>query len=256
MLQDERTERIVQYINKQGFVKTNELIDLFKVSKPTIIRDLLKLEKDGSIIRTHGGAKSIHKGTNFEPTHMTKEQTSYSEKESIAIKAKELVQPGETILLDSGTTTLMLAKQLVNFENITVITNDIKIAMCLSENDSIDLVVLGGQRRKGVYSLIGPLTESILNQLHVDKVFLGADAIDLQNGITNSNIDESNIKKTMLTIGNSIILLADSSKFNCAAFMKIDEVSAVHFIITDNGIHKKISVKQFKEQGVEILIAE
>jgi len=235
MLQAERAEKILQFINEKGFVKTTELIELCKVSKPTIIRDLQVLEKEGAIIRTHGGAKSVKKGTNFEPKQSLKEQIANESKKQIAKVAKQYIFPGETILLDSGTTTLMLANELKDMENITVITNDIKVAMVLAENDGIELVVLGGQKRKGVYSLIGPITEMLTSQFHVDKVFLTADAIHIHKGITNSNIEESSVKKAFIDICKERFLLVDSSKFSSISFFKIADIFEVQTIITDEG---------------------
>lgn len=173
----------------------------------------------------------------------------------IAQLALAFIHPGETILLDSGSTALMLAKQLVKARNITVITNDIKSAMCLSENEAIDLVVLGGQRRRGVYSLVGPFTELLLQNLNVDKVFLGADAVDIQKGITNSNIDELNIKKGMIAIAKEVILLADSSKFNQVAFSHIADLDVLDAIITDRHIDQKGVLKALQEKGIQVHIA-
>src|SRR5690606_6426000 len=169
----------------------------------------IRMENEGKLIRTHGGARAIRKTATFEPRHRWKEGQHAEEKKKIAALAKELVEEGDTVLLDSGTTTLMLARELASFKNITVITNDIMIAMTLSANDDIQLVMLGGQRRKGVYSLIGPFAEMLLNQLNVDKAFIGADSVDLNRGITNSNIEEITLKKTILDISQRNILLVD-----------------------------------------------
>lgn len=256
MLQAERLEKILQYVNEKGFVKNSDLMEMFQVSKPTIIRDLLKLESQNLIVRTHGGATSIKKGTRFEPRHTIKENQSTHKKEKIALLAKKLIHPGETILLDSGSTTYALAKQLLTVKNVTIITNDINIAMCLSKNEEIELVVLGGQKRSGVYSLVGPFTEEALRNLYVDKVFLGADAVDVNRGITNSNIDEINIKKMMIAIAKETILLADSSKFNNVAFSKIADIDALDVIITDREIYEKHVLEALSDRNITIHIAE
>jgi DeoR/GlpR family transcriptional regulator of sugar metabolism len=255
MLQAERAEKILQFINEKGFAKTTELIELCQVSKPTIIRDLQLLEQRGAIIRTHGGAKSLKKGTNFEPKQSIKEQFAYESKKQIARMAKQYIFPGETILLDSGTTTLMLAEELKDMENITVITNDIKVAMVLAENDGIELVVLGGQKRKGVYSLIGPITEMMIDQFHVDKVFLSADAIHIDKGITNANIEESSVKKAFINICKERFLLVDSNKFNSISFVKIADIDEVQTIITDEGILRSSDLESWKKLSVELISA-
>src|SRR5690606_3920598 len=161
MLKEERTERILQYVTQHGFARIQEIMELCNVSRPTAVRDLIRMENEGKLIRTHGGARAIRKTATFEPRHRWKEGQHAEEKKKIAALAKELVEEGDTVLLDSGTTTLMLARELASFKNITVITNDIMIAMTLSANDDIQLVMLGGQRRKGVYSLIGPFAEML-----------------------------------------------------------------------------------------------
>ena len=252
MLQIERLEKILEFIDERGTVNIPELIEAFDVSKPTVLRDLKALEKQNLIIRVHGGAASKRrKGTNFEPKNRVKEKEAITEKEEIAELAVNHINSGETILLDSGTTTLMLARRMLMLKNITVITNDIKIAMTLSDNENIDLVVIGGQKRKGVYSLIGPFAENILNQLNVDKVFLGADAVDFKWGLTNSNIEETNIKKTMIEVAKEKILLADSRKFNQAAFTKISSIEILDRIITDNKL-SEADAKRFEEIGITV----
>jgi DeoR/GlpR family transcriptional regulator of sugar metabolism len=255
MLPAERLERILSYINENGFVTVNELLERFEVSKPTIMRDLTKLEVQQMIYRSHGGASSIQVGTKFEPTHSVKENQEVDKKKKIALLAKQFINPNETILLDSGSTTLMLAQQLLSMKNLTVITNDLKIAMCLSENEDIDLVVLGGQKRKGVFSLIGSIPENLIVDLCVDKAFLGVDAIDLNKGLTNSNLDEMNLKKLMIGIAKKTILLVDSTKFNHTAFAKIGDIELVDYIITDDQLKDEIIISELKKRKIKLHIA-
>lgn len=256
MLPAERLERIYTFINDKGFVTINELLDMFDVSKPTVMRDLAKLEKENRIVRSHGGAMSLEAGTKFEPTHSMKEGKAVEKKKKIAEMAVTLIKPGETILLDSGSTTLMLAHQLLTMKNITVITNDVKIAMCLCDNEDLDLVVLGGQRRKGVFSLIGSMAESLLKDLCVDKAFMGADAIDIERGITNANLDEVNLKKLMIANCKESILLVDSTKFNNRAFAKIGDIDIVDHIITDIGLNDQKVLSELKEKNVKVHFAD
>lgn len=255
MLKGERLYHIVEYVDEKKVVTIAELCNRFKVSKATINRDLKMLEEKRLITRTHGGAMSLTRGTRFEPIHAIKEKEKTVEKQSISSYAMNFIKQGETILLDSGTTTLELAKQIKNNNNITVITNDLKIAYILSQSDGIDLVVLGGQQKKGVYSLIGPFTENLLKMLNVDKAFLGVDAIDVDKGITNSNIEESNIKKTIVEISKEIIVLGDSSKFGKVAFAKICDIDMVDAIVTDSNISEE-GLSKFKDKNVKIHIAD
>lgn len=256
MLPAERQEMIVQYVNENDFISFAELMGILQVSKPTIVRDLIKLEKLNLIVRTYGGARSINKGTRFEPRHVIKETQAIAEKRKIASLAfDKFIHPGETVLLDSGSTTFLLAKKLRSIKNLTVITNDIKIAMLLCDNEEIELVVLGGQRRKGVYSLTGPLTENALQNLNVDKTFLGMDAIDVERGITNSNIEETNLKKMMIDLATETILLLDSSKFQTVAFSKIANLNVLDVIITDDKLKDESVYENIVKQGVDLQIA-
>ena len=139
--------------------------------------------------------------------------------------------------------------------NITVITNDLKIAYILCSVNDIELVVLGGQQRKGVYSLLGPFAENTLKILNIDKAFLGADAIDLEKGITNSNIDESNLKKSIIEMSNEVIALTDSSKFGNVCFVKVCDIHEVNSIITDSNI-SKAEIKKFQYENIKLHIVE
>ncbi len=255
MLKGERLYKIVDYINEKKTVTINELCDFLNVSKPTINRDLKILEEEKLITRTHGGAMSLTKGTRFEPIYIVKERERILEKDAIASRASEFIKQGETIYLDSGTTTLALAKKIVGMSNITVITNDLKIAYILCSVNDIELVVLGGQQRKGVYSLLGPFAENTLKILNIDKAFLGADAIDLEKGITNSNIDESNLKKSIIEMSNEVIALTDSSKFGNVCFVKVCDIHEVNSIITDSNI-SKAEIKKFQYENIKLHIVE
>lgn len=255
MLPAERQERIVDFVNKAGFISITKLIELLQVSKPTIMRDLSKLEQQQKLIRTYGGAASLKRGTRFETRHAVKEEHEITKKRQIAALAKQMIHPGETILLDSGSTTLALAKELMMIKNVTILTNDIKIAMVLCSNDAIELVMLGGYRRRGVYSLVGPLTEHMLDILNVDKAFLGTDAIDLKRGLTNSNIYEQGIKQKMIAAGKETFLLADSTKFQKVAFSKMSTIDIFDHVITDDGLTDDELIQSIQERGINLQIA-
>lgn len=254
MLKGERLYKIVDYINEKRTVTINEICDYMQVSKPTVNRDLKILEEEKLITRTHGGAMSLTKGTRFEPIYIVKEKERVHEKDTIATFALDFIKHGETIYIDSGTTTLALAKKMVDMSNITVITNDIKIAYTLCSSNDIELVVLGGQQRKGVYSLLGPFAENTLKILNIDKAFLGADAIDIAKGITNSNIDESNLKKSIIDMSNEVIVLTDSSKFGNVAFVKVCDINEINTIITDSNITEEKLIK-YQKEGICLHIA-
>lgn len=255
MLPAERLTNIVNYLDSRGSADIQELMRVFQVSKPTILRDLKKLEEEHQINRTFGGATSIKRGTKFEQFFNLKANEFFSEKQAIASQAQKLIFPGETILLDSGSTTLELAKNILNIKNISIITNDLKIASLVADHSDNELIVLGGKKREHVYSLLGTFTEGFLKMLKVDKTFLGVDAIDVSQGLTNANLEEINIKRLMIEAGKEVILLADSSKFDNVALGKIDDVTTLNTIITDTGVSSD-NIVYLEENDIEVLTVE
>lgn len=242
---------MVEYIKQNNVATIQDLCDRFQVSKPTVNRDLGILEQKKLIVRVYGGAMMTKTGTSFEPSQFDKEQRCIDQKRAIARKAKSLINEGDTILIDSGTTTLQLAKALLDFSNITVITNDLAVANVLCENDKINLIVVGGIRRPHVYSLVGPIAEDILQGLNVDKLFMGVDAIDDVRGIMNSNIEEYSAKRSMVRIAKQVIVLCDSSKFGKAALKKVCDCSDVDIIISDDGL-LDIHMNKFVKLGIKV----
>jgi DeoR/GlpR family transcriptional regulator of sugar metabolism len=158
------------------------------------------------------------------------------EKQRIAEEASRLVDEGNTIILDAGSTTYALALQLLQKHNIRVVTNDLQIAVSMAANPNINLICTGGIVRPYVFSLQGSQTESFIKQLRVDKTFIGADAIHPDGSIYNVNIDEVSIKQAMISVASQVILIADSSKFEKTGFVKICDLSQVQLVITDRGL--------------------
>ncbi|MDP4085294.1 MAG: DeoR/GlpR family DNA-binding transcription regulator [Bacillota bacterium] len=251
MLPLERQKWIENKVLTIGKVDIEELSETLQVSAMTIRRDLSELEKEGKAIRTHGGAIS----PSFliqETPYSSKESQNISEKKAIARKAVTLIPEHSTIILDSGTTTLEVAKLLVDRDDITIITNDIKIAVELLES-KVKVIVTGGELQRGVGGLYGPLTQGVLKNIHVDIFFLGAHAISLKEGITSPTFEKSLIKKLMIEAAESTWLLADSQKFKKKAFSLVCEISSLEGIITDSGL--EIEKRRKYEEQVPLLIA-
>jgi DeoR family fructose operon transcriptional repressor len=231
-------------------VQVSELADNFDVSTVTIRNDLDKIEADGLCIRKRGGAIRVNPGVTVEMPYDIKRHEMVNEKERIAFAALKLIEDGDTFILDAGSTTYALAMLLESKSQITVITNDLKIAVKLAENPKIKLISTGGIARNSVYSLQGSIAEQVIINLRVDKTFLGADAIHPNGKISNVNIEEVPLKKAMIQAADRIILLADSSKFEKSGFYKVCEMNEIDMIITDKGVsnHVKdmIDSKQIK----------
>ncbi len=237
MSPSQRREKIISHVNETGKVDIEQLSEMFKVSQMTIRRDLVQLEQDGKLIRTHGGAVSPRSLT-LETPYLNKETKNVIEKRNISKKAVEFIPNEASILLDSGTTTLELARQLVNRKDLTIITNDIKIASELVDS-SLKVIVTGGDLQNNVGALFGAQTQEFLRGIHVDMFFLGAHAIDIQAGVTAPTLEKALVKKLMMEAAEETWLLADSSKINHKAFSKVSSLADLNGFITDNRGNKE-----------------
>lgn len=221
-------------VQEDGKVEINQLSDELSVSPMTIRRDLVQLEEDGKLIRTHGGAV-LPKPLITETPFSTKESRQTEQKKLIAKKTLPLIKGGQTIILDSGTTTLELARLLATRDDITIITNDIKIASELM-NSQLKVFITGGELQNNIGALYGPQTHQFLKNIHVDTFFLGAHAIDMEAGITAPTFEKSLIKQLMIQAAEKTWLVADSSKFEQKAFSKVCDFNELSGFITDEDI--------------------
>jgi Transcriptional regulators of sugar metabolism len=251
MFSEERQQKISELLKEKSSLRVSALAEIFNVSESTIRRDLQEMEEKGLLTRTHGGAVGVQ-GTSFEPSFKEKEVEEREEKVIIAKIAASIIKDGDTIILDSGTTTLEIAKH-IEANKVTVITNSIDIAEVLSGNKKIDLIVTGGSMRVTTRAMVGHITENILKNFRVDKAFIGANGISIEEGITTPNFTEAQTKKAMMNVANKVIIAADSSKFNKVCFSVISPIRAVSSIITSGDLDKEI-LKDFEDAGVEIIL--
>lgn len=232
----QRKIKILDYINSHGSAQIVDLLEEFKISRATLNRDLTDLESNGKVHKIHGGVISNKFQLTYEPLQNEKENAQKEFKKMIAQAAIKQIKNGMTITLDSGTTALALAKEIrtcTSIDDLVVVTNDLKISMLLSENQSIKLIVLGGQRRQNLYSLVGALTEKALEYINVDLFFLCVDALDIDKGVSNANFEEIVIKRKMMKSSSKVILLADYTKFHKVKLAKVCDLDEVDAIITD-----------------------
>lgn len=227
-----RQVKVLEQVEIKGLVRVSDLAEFFNVSEMTIRRDLLELETNGLIRRTHGGAVSA-RGRSYEPPLQIRSSERQEIKERLGRYAAEMVAEGNSIALDVGSTIWNVAKHLSEMINITIVTPSISIASLFFDDASVRLILPGGIVRPGEMSMIGELAIRNLELLFVDRLFLGVGGIDCNAGLTEYNLDDSLIKQQMIKNAKEVVLVADSSKFGRIAFTKIGPLSAVHHLVTD-----------------------
>jgi len=236
MISAERRVRIMKLLNDQGYVQVADAALDFGTSPMTIRRDLYQLEMEGVCIRKRGGAVRKNMDTTLELPFIFKQIQNVEVKKRIADAAIAFIEDGNSIILDSGTTTCAIAQLLFVKRHLIVATNDLQIAIKLSTNPDIKTICTGGVSRTNVFSLQGPIAEASLSNMSVDFCFLGADAIHPDGGIYNVNVEEVPIKQAMIRAANKVILVTDSTKFTLHGFAKVCDLSQVNVIITDDQI--------------------
>ena len=235
ILAEERRAILLRELNENGYVQATELAERLNISAITIRRDLTQLEEEGLCVRKRGGAVPSAQSVTLELPYQVKQHNCIAEKKRIAQAAVRMVNHGSTIILDSGSTTYALAL-LLSQKRITVVTNDLQIAVSLACNPNINLICTGGIARANVFSLHGSQVESFIRNLRVDITFLGADAIHEDGTVSNVSIEEAMIKQAMIGAAERTVLLADSSKFSKAGFARVCSLGQLDTVITDSGI--------------------
>ena len=247
---EERQAQILMLLQERSKLFVSELCGEFSVSPATIRSDLRELESQGRLKRTHGGAIPVEKAT-FEPNTVAKTVENIDAKRRIAAYAATLIEDGDTIALDSGTTTLELAQCLKNRTNLTVLTNDIRIATYLEQNARVTLVMIGGVLRQGFDCTVGPIAVSSLKALNVDKVFLGANAFSVGRGFSTPDMNMAEIKRALLRCASERIVLCDSDKFGRISFVEFAGVGDIDRLITDKRVNPKM-VTYLKEHNEDL----
>ena len=250
MFAEERKLKIIDLLNQNKKVTVSELVHLFNVSSATIRSDLRELNDKGQIIRTHGGA-IIETGAGFEPVSAQKRDINIAAKHQIARLAIDLISNGDTVIFDTGTTTLELAKLLNQRRRVTVVTNDLEIARVLEEMNSISVIMLGGELRKNFHCTVGEAGLRMLAQLTVDKAFMGTNSLSISKGASTPNIQQAETKKAMIASAKKIVFLCSNRKLgkdSFAHFASLDQVDTL--VIEQIDGYEKF---EFEERGVEVL---
>lgn len=252
MLIDERRRHILSLVQSQGRVLVGELSRTLGISQITIRKDLEHLQSRGLVQRTHGGALRLQSGALFDPSLQEKQKQHSQEKQRIADAAARMVQEGQCVMLDSGTTTTAVAHALKRFSQLTLITNAVNIAADLASTN-FEVILIGGTLRKNSFSLVGPLAEDVLEEMHADILFLGVDGFDVETGITTPNFLESRVNRAMVKASRRIVVVCDSTKFNRRSLSRIIPTAAVHSVITDKNLPREAE-EALRSQNIEVIL--
>jgi DeoR/GlpR family transcriptional regulator of sugar metabolism len=254
ILPAERQRRILEAIRSGGGVTVEGLVSHLGVSEATVRRDLEALSAKGLVSRTHGGAVSPGTSTAFEDSYAEKQFKNLEEKCRIGAVAAALAADGEAIALDAGSTTLEVARRLINLRHLTVMTYDLLIAGTVDYNPTSSVLLAGGRVRRGFGLTLGSETERFFRRVRVNKAFLGADAIDPDRGIFNANFEEAAVKQLLIESACEVIVVADRSKFGKTALVEICGMERITRIVTDRGADPA-ALDALRRNGVAVTLA-
>ncbi len=251
MRMKDRTERILDILASKGYRSVAELASEMEVSIMTIRRDLDALEQRRQIRRTHGGA-FVDQGM-LEVDFRLRETMMREQKQAIGRHAATLIEPGESVFIDAGTTAAFLASSIESGKRLTVVTNSLDAAQALKGKASVETILLGGRIHDVTLSLIGPIAQENIMQFRFTKSFLGASGIDVTKGYSQSNIDEVPIKKWAAENSDKVFILADSSKFSKTLLIQFLNIEDVDAVLTDSGLPDEYRIA-LEEKGVKVIL--
>jgi len=253
LLVQERRNRILEKLANERMVKAAELVGEFNVSMETIRRDLEYLGQLGYLERVYGGA--VCKGFyGLEPDYSHREIKNLFEKQAIAAKTAELIENGDTLFIDVGTTMLELAKCLTRKSDLTVITNSTQIALTLVGNPSNRIILLGGELRSGELSVSGFLCEYGLQRFNANKAILGVGGLTIDGGISDYHINEAVSRRLMIERADKVIAATDFSKFGVKALNSVCPLKKIHVLVTDWSVPDK-TLREYRDAGLKIIVA-
>lgn len=248
----ERHQFILNEIKKKGQVLVPDLCRKLDVSSVTIRKDLKFLEDKDLLYRVYGGATQTNPYAMDRPVD-EKEKLQSDEKNKIGMRAASQIEVNDSIIIASGTTVLYVARHIKPREHLTVITSALQVATVMLEHKETEVIMLGGTLRKSSSSVMGPYAENTLKDFFCSKLYLGADGIDLEYGLTTTNVMEAHLNRQMIAVAQKTIVVADSTKFGRRGFGRICGLDDIDEIITDSGIARHL-VKDLEAMGVKVTI--
>lgn len=250
----ERRALILRLIEQKEEVQVTEISRETGISEVTIRKDLTILQNRHLLLRTRGGAmRKPIENTNEETAVDKKRMFNIREKQRIGEEAVKLIKDGDFIMLDSGSTTLEVARHLGKFQHLRILTNAMNIATELMNYKRFDVVLLGGNVRVNSLSMVGPLALSVLRNFSGYKLFLGVDSFSIENGVSTPSMEEALLNQIMIQQAGKVIAVFDSSKFNKRSFVHVANANELDYIITDNAIPTGMTGK-LKAAGVEVRV--
>ncbi len=253
LLVEERRRRILELLDGQERATVEELVARFRVSAVTIRGDLDALADGGSVVRSHGGA--LKRLDQQDVPIAVKETLHHGEKVRIGQAAARLIRDDETIVLDSGTTTAEIARQLkfLELRSLTVITNALNIAVELASLPHIRVIMIGGILRQVSSSTVGPQAEQMLRGLYADRLFLGVDGLDPEMGLSTHDVLEAQLNALMIKVSREVTVVADSSKFFRRTLSSIAGLDEIQRIITDDKVDQHVVVS-LRARSFEVIV--
>ena len=246
-----RAKQIVEYLKLHNLVTVDELVSLTGASPATIRRELTRLDKKKAMYRVHGG-ETLNRFVPSQHTTSEKQGKHHKEKLRIAAKASNLVKPGDSIVLDAGTTTIEIARNLINMP-LRVITNDLHIGLMLAEYQQMEVSVTGGTVDWSSQSCVGDVAVNFLSKVHPTYTFISCNAFKVDTGITAPTSDKAAVKRIMTQQSSKRVLVADSSKYGLTQLFEVGPLTSVDMIITDDGLDEK-AADEIKKQGIELIL--
>jgi len=248
---EERRNEIVKYINRVEKATIEDIMNLLNISKSTVRRDLITLERKNLIIRTRGGALK-KKYFRYESSLNEKRDLNLDKKKKIAQIAKRYINEGDIIYISGGTTTLELAKILFDVKDLVVFTNAINILLELVNNSEIRIKLVGGDFRKRTFSMVGQDAINFLDRYNFDKSFVGVNGISIDEGFTTPNELEALVDGEVIKRSRESFILADETKFGAVAFSTICRIEDVNYIITNKLLNSNLT-RDIQKNGVKIV---
>ncbi|MCG9479918.1 MAG: DeoR/GlpR family DNA-binding transcription regulator [Actinomycetia bacterium] len=252
MLGEERREYILNIINDTGSINAKKIAAKLKVSEATIRRDLNKLSQKNLVKRTYGGAiRTLSVGR--EMSFNTQKEINIEEKKKIGMAAAQMIEEGDVIIIESGTTGYHTALNIRGNKNLTIITNGCEVASILSKiTPDYTIILSGGIFNNETHSLIGPIADNTFTNVNVDKAFIGITGLDIDKGITAVNQIEAATKKNIIKSANQVIALADHSKLGHISVNFVSDISSIDILITDHSANKSL-IDQIKKSGITVI---
>ncbi|QXO16108.1 MULTISPECIES: DeoR/GlpR family DNA-binding transcription regulator [Vibrio] len=251
MKNQHRVEKIVEYLTAHNLATVEDLVKVVNVSPATIRRDLIKLDDQGVITRTHGGV-SLNRFIAAQPTTNEKMVQHTREKNLIAEAAASLVKPGDSVVLDAGTTSMALARHFIDMP-LRVITVDLHIALFLSQYTQIEVIVAGGKVDNSSQSTVGEHCRSLLRSINPDIAFVTCNSWSLERGITTPTEEKTILKHDLIANANKKVMIADSSKYGKYSLFKVCELNDLDMLVSDQQLDAKVQ-SELSMHGIHHLL--